>query len=231
MATRDLREPTIRRWRCWKSVESNSRGRGDTYLGTVEGILVPMGPFDQFAADVAHQLRQKIVYRSDGGRFARALVRASGDLQKLHTALLATDTPYQGKVRLNATLFRRVDPQAADRWVMGIGFIAPDFIDITEPLVVRASTKRVASAQCVQLERLLPWMHEVAKEIPGTRGKRIRAMIELADRLNCPKGLELWYYSRMLTLAYTTPPMWMGPKGRAQMTKANGGKLPFEGEG
>jgi hypothetical protein len=209
----------------------DARERGDTYLGTIDNILVQIGPFDQFAADVAHQLRDKIVYRSDGGRFARALVRASGDLQKIHTALLAMDTPFQGKVRLTAVLFRRVDPQAADRWVMGIRFAAPDFIDITEPLVVKANETRVASAKCVQLERLLPWMHQVAKEIPGTRGKRIRAMIDLADRLDCPKGLELWYYSRLLTLAYTTPPAWMGPEGRAKMTRATGGKLPFDGDG
>ncbi|MGO4514101.1 hypothetical protein AB4Z51_44850, partial [Bradyrhizobium sp. 2TAF36] len=210
---------------------NDARERGDTYLGTVDNILVQIGAFDQFAADVAHQLRHRIVYRSDGGRFARALVRASGDLQKIHTALLAMDTPFQGKVRLTAILFRRVDPHAVDRWVMGIRFFAPDFIDITEPVVVKASRTRVASAKCVQLERLLPWMHLVAKEIPGKRGKRIRGMIELADRLDCPKGLELWYYSRTLTLAYTTPPMWMGPKGRARMTEATGRKLPFDGEG
>jgi hypothetical protein len=56
-------------------------------------------------------------------------------------------------------------------------------------------------------------------------------MIDLADRLDCPKGLELWYYSRLLTRAYTTPPAWMGPNGRAKMTAATGGKLPFDGDG
>ncbi|WP_163612537.1 hypothetical protein, partial [Klebsiella pneumoniae] len=35
--------------------------------------------FDQFAAKVAHELRHYVVYRSDGGVFARGLVRASQD--------------------------------------------------------------------------------------------------------------------------------------------------------
>src|SRR5690242_5006378 len=45
------------------------------------------GSFEKFAWSGAHELRHYIVYRSDGGVFARGLVRSTGDLQKIHKDL------------------------------------------------------------------------------------------------------------------------------------------------
>src|SRR5215471_16929749 len=49
--------------------------------------------FNEFAASVAFALRTMIVYRTDGGRFARGLVRASGDLQNIHADLRDSNAP------------------------------------------------------------------------------------------------------------------------------------------
>src|SRR5258707_7378118 len=67
--------------------------------------------FDEFAARVAYELRGKILYRTDGGRNARGLVRATGDLKTLHNLYLDAVPKLTGKpirngtpIRLNALL-------------------------------------------------------------------------------------------------------------------------------
>jgi hypothetical protein len=46
--------------------------------------------FDAFAASAAFAIRGLVIYRSDGGKYARGLVRASGDLLAIHKAYMAS---------------------------------------------------------------------------------------------------------------------------------------------
>src|SRR5688572_20087366 len=90
--------------------------------------------FDVFAANVAHELRTYLYYRTDNGKNARGLVRATGDLKVIHE-ILRTATPRKPNgtaIRLTAILERRRDPDANMRWVMAIRFNDSDdvrFVD------------------------------------------------------------------------------------------------------
>jgi hypothetical protein len=59
--------------------------RHDKYTITVLTMLVGFDPnLDEFASKVAYELRDKTIYRSDWGKNARGLVRASDDLRQIH---------------------------------------------------------------------------------------------------------------------------------------------------
>jgi hypothetical protein len=179
------------------------------YMGSPATVLVPFhSNFDEFAAKVAAELRHKIVYRTDGGRFARGLVRASGDLKLIHEAYMAAAAPPPDgvPVRLNAMLFRRKDRMATNRWVMSARFNAPDWIFEDEGDVVVAS---------------------VAQEIQGEPGKRIRKMVEMAEELGYPRNAEFWHYNRLLVEQYTN--FWTGDQQRQYMSHNTQGRLPFDG--
>jgi hypothetical protein len=78
--------------------------------------------FDAFAANVAHELRHYIVYRTDRGRFARGLVRASQQLEVIHDELRQANHPSGQRVTIAAALYRRTHPQPTSRWMMSIQF-------------------------------------------------------------------------------------------------------------
>ena len=89
--------------------------------------------FDVFAANVAFKLRSLIIYRTDGGRYARGLVRAPGDLQKIHAALLRKSTSDGDPITLVARVYRRQDPVPSNRFVLSIRFIQQQMMDLRQP--------------------------------------------------------------------------------------------------
>jgi hypothetical protein len=206
-----------------------ARKRGDRYSSSMELHSVNFdSDFDKFAANVAHGLRTKVYYRSDGGNFARGLVRASGDLELIHKAYMASSPPPPngGQIRLRAHFFRRKDPVAENRWVMSIRFTAPDWGFFDEDVIV-ASPDRIRKGRASLMDDVLQCALMFADEISGTTGKRIRAMVALADRLDYPENENLWYYNRAAAREYFS---WRTDNKRRQaMTQATGGKLPFDG--
>src|SRR6202022_4269946 len=88
-------------------------------------LIVPFDSnFDKFGANVAFAIRQYVTYRTDGGMFARGLVREK--LQDIHHYLLHTAHITNGfKVRLEAILRRHRDPVATRRWSLAIEFAIP----------------------------------------------------------------------------------------------------------
>src|SRR6266851_5127506 len=65
--------------------------RGDQPLGETRMLVVKFDTnFDRFAANVAYELRHLVVYRTDGGNFARGLVRQTAQLANFHRELLET---------------------------------------------------------------------------------------------------------------------------------------------
>lgn len=207
-----------------------SKQRGDKYMGSPATVLVPFhSNFDEFAAKVAAELRHKIVYRTDGGRFARGLVRASGDLKLIHEAYMAAAAPPPDgvPVRLNAMLFRRKDPMATNRWVMSVRFNAPDWIFEDEGDVVVASAGVLAQGRENAMNHMLDHAVFVAQEIQGEPGKRIRKMVEMAEEHGYPRNAEFWHYNRLLVEQYTN--FWTGDQQRQYMSHNTQGRLPFDG--
>ena len=205
--------------------------RNDHVLYAVYPITVKFDSnFDEFAARVAYALRDKLYYRHDGGRNARGLVRATGDLQVIHHLYLTNTprTPNGTAIELNAILGRRQDPNASMRWVMvirfndskGWGFV--DF-DPDSPLVIDPTeTQRKAMAMAL--------LHgsPACQDVPGFAGKRICEMVNIAERVKYPDNWNLWYYERSVVDDYVN---WRtGNARRREMTRATGGKVPFDGE-
>jgi peptidoglycan hydrolase-like protein with peptidoglycan-binding domain len=204
--------------------------RGDRILNDVRPITVKYDSnFDQFAAAVAYALRDQLYYRHDGGKNARGLVRATGDLKTIHSLYASFQHPANGTpIQLNAILQRRQDPQPDKRWVMAIRFNDSHgwgFVDVKEPenIVVNPDDlKRKAMDSVLKAARL------DCPNLPGNRGKRICEMVSIAERLKYPKNWDLWYYERSIVDEYIDS-MRTGPARRAEMTKSTGGKVPFDG--
>jgi hypothetical protein len=194
--------------------------------------------FNTFAGSVAYAIRALVIYRSDGGYYARGLVRASGELEGIHKAYMALQSrPRNGDpIRLAAALARRKDQDPTKRWMMGIKFRAPDFefgdeIAVTvDPSVVNQGWKNVT-------EHMLEHAHSWIRSQHGDRASRVVGMLNIADRLGYPKNWDMFYYARPAVGLYVK---WesaqpdedrMGPRSkRGKMTTATGGKVPFDGD-
>lgn len=186
--------------------------------------------FDEFAASVAYALRDKLYYRRDGGKNARGLVRATGDLQVIHS-LYRTGTPPPANgtpIQLNAIFGRRQDPRANMRWVMVIRFNdshGRGFVDVDVPDVIVADPHEL---QRKTMAIVLTQARSDCQNLPGNRGKRICEMVSIAERLNYPRNWDLWYYERSLVDEYVN---WRtGNARRREMTQNTGGRLPFDGQ-
>lgn len=151
----------------------------------------------QFASEIAHALRHRVKYRSDGGRFARGLVQHSPDFPVVFQHLMRMNTFDGTVVSIEATLNRRKDPKAENRWVMFIDFVLRQEIANMAAEDVPASINPTEVAQQMIDEALV-----VGQQIPGDKGKRIKACLELADDIGYPALLDLWYYRPVAVRAF-----------------------------
>ncbi len=194
--------------------------------------------FDTFAGWVAYAIRGLVIYRSDGGHYARGLVRTSGDLQAIHQAYMALQSrPRNGTpIRLGAALLRRKDPNPTQRWMMWIKFIAPDF-EFGDEIVATVDSSVVEQGWKNVTEHMLDHAHSWIQTQHGDRAQRVIGMLKIADRLGYPKNWDMFYYARRAVFLYVR---WeaaqpdedsLGPKSkRGQMTAKTGGKVPFDGD-
>lgn len=203
-----------------------AKRRGDVYMATTQPILVPFKKdFDSFAAEVAHQFRRHIVYRTDGGRFARGLVRASGDLKLIHEAYVALGQRENDKIRLVAVLFRRKDTTPEDRWVMSMRFSAPDWYD-AEPDIIAPSDQTIAKIWKQGLNDFIDKALIISSEIHGEQGKRIKRLLEFADKLPYEKAINLWYFEPFMIIQYLDS----SDNERKEMLRDAGGAAPSDAD-
>jgi hypothetical protein len=208
--------------------------QNDRIVGTTNVFVVPFDPdFDQFSASVAHALRHLIVYRTDGGNFARGLVRASGWLERVHNHLVEVSRPKGMPTRLLARLFRRRDPVAANRWVLTIEFALAkeDTIDGNDDDEIIHATLDVSDKSgCALMNQII---HDTTilfsdpHKSHGIRAKRILKMLAVADRVGCRKAEDLWFYTSSVAFAYVQ--LFTGDPARKRMTAATNGQFPFDG--
>lgn len=186
--------------------------------------------FDQFAAKAAHELRHYVVYRSDGGVFARGLVRASQDLRLIHRDYIALKLANGTSVALAARLYRRQHLTPGDRMMMSIRFakVAVAF-GKDEAEVIRPSPAVVEKSRKIFAEKVLVHAINAAwnRRWSGDRQKRIQDWVILAAELDYPEFLDLWYYNRVAVREYVS--FDTQDKRRIDMTKATAGQLPFSG--
>ncbi len=159
--------------------------------------------FDRFAANVAYELRHYIVYRSDGGYFARGLVRATQELQGLHAELKGEGYPPGQKITIAAALYRRSHREPTSRWMMSIKF-ARVSITADEAMAITASPQVTLQSERNLAERILDFAAQAANEPSwaGDRKKRLGDWVDLARKIGFPGFLDLWYYDRGLVALY-----------------------------
>jgi hypothetical protein len=212
--------------------------RGDRQLISVHAINPKFAPdFNVFAANVAYELRHRLYYRSDGGKNARGLVRATGDLAVLHK-LFSTNSPPPkpgAPIRLNAVFIRRKDARAHMQWVMAIRFNNTSdfkFVDADEEPI---ATDKASSVQEKMMKLYLAHAHGVAGKMHGPPGIRIRKLLDVADRVGFPRNWDLWiYYSgavyQFMDWRIQLDDEETNPNSpRRKMTAATGGRTPFTG--
>jgi hypothetical protein len=203
--------------------------RGDIWMHTSGELLVPFeSDFDKFVANVAYAIRGLVTYRSDGGVFARGLVRTSGTLQLYFKAQMASGAPADGtKIRLVAIFYRRKDPRANMRWMMNVKFVFPDWVD-EEPEAIVASKEATDAGWEKAMRTVLDCAALEDQDFTGPQGDQIRAMVAIADRLGYPRNWNLWYYNRSVVNRFMS---WRtNDADRDGLIQANGGALPYDGE-
>lgn len=202
--------------------ESRSEGKKVIQHGVVSVKYSP--EFDEFAASAAKSLARYIKYRSDGGRFARGLVRQTPHLRLIHNEYQSMGLRDGAVVKLYAILTRRMHKSPSERWALSVEFYVrvsdADFsdegFDIDGP-----SPDALKTTADAFLARAVG----IAEDISGNRGKRMIKYIELAERIGYPGFLDLWYYSPMAVEEYAT----ISDEERRKITSETGGRLPFKG--
>jgi hypothetical protein len=191
--------------------------------------------YDRFVASVAHGIRHHVVYRRDGGVFARGLVRSSDELKEIHDNLKKNAAHRAGKVRLDARLYRRKASVPSLQWAMYVVFESKDVIDEDEGEFITASYDVTYESEKKFAEDVV----ETADMITGNpawnppnkwgadRVLRLRDWVGLAKRVGYPRVLKLWYYNRRAVFLYTR--FETTATQRKSMTAQTGGKLPFDG--
>jgi len=181
--------------------------------------------FDKFAASVAYQLRHQIVYRSDGGVFARGLVRATGDLAILHKEMRDAKIPVNQKVSMAAAMYRRKHSDPTSRYMMSVRF---GRVAITEheSIEVNASAQVTAQSDANLGGRILDWAEQAGSEPSwdSERKKRIADWAKIARLLGYPRYLELWHYNRSIVAKFVQVQF---ENQREQMT--GGRPAPYDG--
>jgi hypothetical protein len=207
--------------------------RGDQHdPAKVMQLDVPFdAAFDAFAHNVAHALRHEIVYRSDGGRFARGFVRASGDLEKLHRLYRQAGVASGSSIGLTAAFYRRRHPDPKMRWAISVQFIPRTTKVDVDGEITNARPEVMAELAYKVLDAAGMILDSSAWNPPNGWGHdrvlRMKDWLHIARELGYPAFLNLWYYNREPAWWYvrwnTTAPE------RQHMTAATGGKLPFDG--
>lgn len=181
--------------------------------------------FEKFADAAAYSLRRYIKYRSDGGKFARGLVRQTPHLRAIHEEYRGMGHGEGEPARLYAILIRRQHSVAEQRRALKVEFYMTettmDFSEDEEFDVDVASPEAMKTGIDAFFTRAIG----LAEDVPGKRGDRMVKYLELAERLGYPKCLDLWYYDARAVREYRVT----SDAGRAKMTRATHGRLPFEG--
>lgn len=198
-----------------------SRRRGDKYTRWTRTIRVPFRlNIYQFAAGIAHALRRRLKYRSDGGRYARGLVQHSPDFPVLYHHLRRMNLFEGTVVSIEASLHRRKDAKAENRWVMFIEFALNQEVASMPAEDAPASINPTEVAREMIDEALV-----LAQQIPGDKGKRIEGYLELADEVGYPRLLDLWFYEPVAVRAFSK-----ASEAEQQQMVQKGGGFPLRGD-
>lgn len=199
-----------------------SRADGPKYLRSRVVTVKFAESFDVFAARTAHELRESIYYKPDGGKVARGLVRASGRLKDIHREYQEDGSDEGDPIRLFVVFTRRMALPISNQWVLSIDFgktqTEADFDSTEEGDVVTRNPREMAAER---LGRAIL----IAGNVKGGKGNRIRAYLKLADTLKWPRNLDLWYYNPHAVRYFVNA----NEETRKIIFQKAGGRFPLQG--
>jgi hypothetical protein len=209
---------------------TEARKRGYRTFDDPHTLLVAWDPnFDRFVANVAFELRHYVIYRSDGGRYARGLVRDSDYIADIFKELRKASPAAGTKIRIQATFHRRTNVKAANRWALIVSFVSLGIVTFDRE-VLNASPAITEQSEKKFVETLLHEAVLVAQNIQRqnhNEGERVTGMVNIAADLGYPQCLDLWYYGPLHVDAYME--MTTSDALRRKMTAKTGGRFPFDG--
>src|SRR6266851_2779763 len=163
--------------------------RGDQTLGETRMLVVKFDTnFDRFAANVAYELRHLVVYRTDGGNFARGLVRQTGQLANFHRELLENSIANGTRVSVAARLYRRANPDPTLRWMMSVQFGRPVIaVSQNEGGQIYASPAVANSRERISLN----WFSSTQRSSSKTHIGAATVRNDLGTGSSSPSGLDI----------------------------------------
>jgi hypothetical protein len=207
-----------------------ARKRGYHTVADPHALLVPWSSnFDRFVANVAFELRHYVIYRTDGGMYARGLVRDSDYIADIFKELQKSSPADGTKIRILATFHRRQNTNPTNRWALIVSFVSLGIVTFDRE-EIHASPTITAQSDKTFVERLLHEAGLVAQNIKrqnSNEGERITGMVNIAADLGYPQCLDSWYYGPLHVDAYLD--MTTSDEFRRKMTASTRGQFPFDG--
>jgi len=204
----DRRNDYMSRKKLEKRLLEAKRGGSRVYRQLIIPIPHPR-TLDAFVREVAHAIREYVVYRTDGGNFARGLVRHSRDLTRMWNWTQSDEQKETETHEIRVHLLRRRAPKHSDRWVLELQMFKPAVREIIfekkEGNVIQPNLRDVKERAEAVIDHILqkidaPEVLGKAAQVYG-KGKdkkinkeRARAYFVLADHVGWPKFKTLWCY-------------------------------------
>ena len=179
--------------------------------------------FDEFVHQAAYAIRHHVVYRSDGGRIARGLVRATGDLGRIHRYYMETRVANNAPMLLDFLFWRRRNKAPGQRWVMNL-HIAPSEFHVMKGVTIEVDEDKTAKER---MRSLIDRAGMSTTKIRGQLGKRIWKLVDLMEEVDYPRVLDLWVYNPLSVKQFMD--FHTTENDRRDMTRGTNGRMPFDG--
>ena len=205
----------------------SSMKRGDKHYKSLKKVkILFQNNFEVLVHRTAYALRHHMTYRSDGGRIARGLVRATGDLGRIHQFYQEQGTSDDAPIWLDVQFWRRKDAKSNRRRVMNIQ-MAPSEFYVMEEIEHKVDENKMRKTR---LDKFVDRAGLLCARIRGENGARIHKLIlDIADDMPASKVRNLWHYNPLVVKQYVN--IYTDDTTRRKMTRTTHGKLPFDGYG
>ncbi len=192
--------------------------RSDTYYYEDLGIMELTFSVDvkKFGAAIARRLGHRLKYRSNQGISASGKVLASASFLEIYHSSIKMGRRTGEPIKLGVKIVRRNDRVPERRWAMWIQL---------DEVIIDGDGHEVVSDLDKIIKDIIDKAQDFAAGIPGDQGKRIRAYLDLAEKVGRPNMSFLWHYNKYFVGEWGIA----NEKVRKEMKKAGAG-YPLKGE-
>ncbi|NNE56602.1 MAG: hypothetical protein HKN36_00710 [Hellea sp.] len=187
----------------WESADK-SRMIPVTEFG--EGAIAFDERWPVFAAYTAKALKHRIIYNSDGGYYARGLVRLSGDLHRIYTDNMARHPNERwSQIGMKVLILRFPSGNPRDRLAVVIRFKESETYSFgSEKIVPEEGLQKSLEKKRTSIFLLKAMTIAMAMENAGGGKKwaNITELLQFAIVVGYPKNMKMWIYNPKALAAY-----------------------------